>query len=96
MMSMDISSEAMQKADIAQERMIEQNAPEPKRVQCDQCRGYENQDDTCTMVLCESCQNKLARYDRLIMALRNIIMWSNDDIAGEEAMHALEYCMEKP
>ena len=93
---MDISSEAMQKADRAQERMIEQNMPEPKRVQCDQCRGYENQDDTCTMVLCESCQDKLARYDRLILSLRTICVTSNDILVVEQALNALAYCGEKP
>jgi len=65
------------------------------RVQCDECTGMEDADIAVRKTLCESCQDKLARYDRLIIALRTIESRLFIYDARKDAEAALKYCGEE-
>ncbi len=83
---LDMTEQAMQRADSAQERMIEKSAPEPKRVQCAHCNGYYNENEICRKNLCYKCEENLDDYRR-ILNQRNLFLLFIKDIqeAGNHA-----------
>ena len=85
-----LTAEALQRADSAQERMIEKSAPEPKRVQCAHCNGYYNEDETCRKNLCYKCEEHLDDYHR-IRTHRNMFLAAIDVIRATTDLVAIHY-----
>jgi Zn finger protein HypA/HybF involved in hydrogenase expression len=83
---LDMTVEAMRRADNAQERMVDRNAPEPKRIQCAHCNGYYGEDEVDRKPLCYKCEENLDDYHR-ILGQRNLFIATIKDI---RAMNYLE------
>jgi len=71
--SLDININAMRRADRAQERMVEQNTPEPKRIQCAHCKDYYFEEELEHKAMCYACKENLDDYRR-VMNQRNLFL----------------------
>jgi Zn finger protein HypA/HybF involved in hydrogenase expression len=100
----DMTVEAMRRADNAQERMMERNAPEPTRIQCAHCNGYYGEDEVDRKPLCYKCKENLDDYQR-ILGQRNLFLSAIEAIrttADLETIHGMcdgilgQYKEEKP
>ena len=88
---LDMTEQAMHSADRAQERMIEQNTPEPKRVQCAHCNGYYPEDEIDCKPMCYKCEEELDDYHR-VMSHRNRFLFFLKTIKGTtniEVIHSI-------
>ncbi len=81
---LDMTEQAMQRADSAQERMMEKSAEEPKRIQCDHCTGYYDENEVCCKNLCYKCEEDLDDYHR-ILNQRNLFLSIIKDIRTIES-----------